>query len=129
MSDEMDFVDSNTYRWTVDSSINEAALDLNRFLERHLEEIRRLPKVRKRVVLGKVVEKIVEVGLREEADLIVMAKRRRDMLSRILSRSISEAVSRKAPCPVLSLCPPQVQFPWRGRRVPFIDEALAGSGA
>jgi nucleotide-binding universal stress UspA family protein len=129
MSDEMGFVDSNVYRWTVDRIVNEAVLDLNRFLEGHVEEIRRLPKVRKRVVLGKVVDKVVEVALHEEADLIVMAKRRRNVLARILSRSITEAVSRTAPCPVLSLCPPQQQRPWRGRRVPFIEEALVGSGA
>jgi nucleotide-binding universal stress UspA family protein len=129
MSDEMGFVDSNVYRWTVDRIVKEAALDLNRFLEGHAEEIRRLPKVRKRVVLGKVVDKVVEVALQEEADLIVMAKRRRDVLARILSRSVTEAVSRTAPCPVLSLCPPQLQRPWRGRRARFMEEALVGSGA
>lgn len=33
LSDEMAFVTSNTYKWTVDRIINEATLDLNRFLE------------------------------------------------------------------------------------------------
>jgi nucleotide-binding universal stress UspA family protein len=129
LSDEMAFVSSNTYRWTVDRIINEATLDLNRFLERHLEEARRLAKVRMRVVLGQVAEKIVEVALQEEADLIVVAKRSRSLLARVLSRSISEAVSRKAPCPVLSICPRQVLPPWRGRQMPSIDQALLGSGA
>jgi hypothetical protein len=41
MSDEMSFVDSNVYRWTVDKIVQEAVLDLNRFLEGHVEEIRR----------------------------------------------------------------------------------------
>jgi len=61
--------------WTADRVIKEATLDLNRFLEKHLDEARRVPTVRKKVVLGEVDQRIVEVADVEKADLIVMSPR------------------------------------------------------
>jgi nucleotide-binding universal stress UspA family protein len=60
------------------------------------------------VSLGNIAREIVAEAVGQKADLIVMAKRKRGILVRLFARSISEAVSEQAPCPVLSLCPPQV---------------------
>jgi nucleotide-binding universal stress UspA family protein len=127
-ADEAGFSSAKVYTWEVDRIIREATLDLNGFLEKNRDELAWVRTVKKRVVLGEVVEKIVEVALQEEVDLIVMAKRRRSTLSRLISRSISEAISREAPCPVLSICPAQViHGPWRGRQVPVTGRVLQGS--
>ena len=58
-----------------------------------------------RTSIGKVSGEIVAAAVQEEADCIVMAKRKRGMLRRFLEPSVSNAVSANAPCPVLSLCP------------------------
>jgi universal stress protein A len=61
-----------------------------------------------RISLGNVACEIVAAAVEEKTDLIIMAKRKRGVVVRFFARSISEAVSEKAPCPVLSLCPPQM---------------------
>jgi nucleotide-binding universal stress UspA family protein len=61
-----------------------------------------------RISLGNIAGEIVAAAAGEKTDLIIMAKRKRGVLVRLFARSISEAVSEKAPCPVLSLCPPQI---------------------
>jgi nucleotide-binding universal stress UspA family protein len=60
------------------------------------------------VNLGNIAREIVAEAVGQKADLIVMAKRKRGIVVRLFVRSISEAVSERAPCPVLSLCPPRV---------------------
>jgi nucleotide-binding universal stress UspA family protein len=82
-----------------------------------------------KIGLGKVAKEIVTAACQEEADLIVMAKKKKRPLSRLLSRSISEAVGRQAPCPVLSVSPPQIQRLWRGWRAPLIGGVVQGSEA
>jgi nucleotide-binding universal stress UspA family protein len=69
------------------------------------------------VSLGNIPGEIVAAAVGEKADLIVMAKRKRGVLVRLFTRSVSEAVSELAPCPVLSLCPPQIT-----------QQPLSGSG-
>ena len=61
-----------------------------------------------RISLGNVAREIVAAAVEMQVDLIVMAKRKRGVLLRLLAPSISAAVSEKAPCPVLSLCPLQI---------------------
>ena len=72
-----------------------------------------------RTSIGKVSREIVAAALQEEADCIVMAKRKRGILLRLLEPSVSNAVSANAPCPVLSLCPPHMEHfsSDRGRRL------------
>ena len=72
-----------------------------------------------RTSIGKVSREIVLTAVEEEADCIVMAKRKRGILFRTFARSISEVVTANAPCPVLSLCPPQIEnvSSDRGRRL------------
>lgn len=71
-----------------------------------------------RVSVGDVTKEIVAASCREEADLIVMAKRQQNILGRMLSRSVSERVSRDAPCPVFTVCPSKIQRPPEARRWP-----------
>jgi nucleotide-binding universal stress UspA family protein len=54
-----------------------------------------------RVAVGGVAEEIVTSALQEGADLIVMDRRQRPLLSRLLATGVLERVSRNAPCPVL----------------------------
>lgn len=72
------------------------------------------------VSLGNIAREIVAAAVGEKADLIVMAKRKRGILVRLFARSISEAVSEQAPCPVLSLFPPQVLHPSSGSGTGFL---------
>jgi nucleotide-binding universal stress UspA family protein len=82
-----------------------------------------------RISLGNVAREIVAAAVEEKTDLIIMAKRKRGVLVRLFLRSISESVSEKAPCPVLSLCPPQImQHLSSGRGASFLG-VLRGSEA
>jgi len=125
-SDEMAFVSSSAPTWPVDRVVQEAALDLNRFLQKHLKEIRQLSALRKKVALGNVVEKIVETACQEEVDLIVMTPRPHGALRRFFLQSVTDRVTREAPCPVLSVCPPQIVPSWRGKQWPVTGGMLQG---
>jgi nucleotide-binding universal stress UspA family protein len=81
------------------------------------------------ISLGNVPREIVAAAFEEKADLIIMAKRKRSVLVRVFARSISETVSEQAPCPVLSLCPPQIlRRPSSGSGAGFLG-VLRGSEA
>jgi nucleotide-binding universal stress UspA family protein len=115
--EEAGFLSSRVYTWEVDKIVKEATLDLHRFLEGHREDLGRVPLVRKRVVLGDVVEKIIAVAHEEQVDLIVMSPRPHGNLRRFLLGSVTDQVTREAPCPVLSVCPGQPENPWRGKLI------------
>jgi nucleotide-binding universal stress UspA family protein len=53
--------------------------------------------------LGNIRREVVSVAVGEKADLIIMARRKRSILGRLFTRRISEAVSDRAPCPVLTI--------------------------
>jgi nucleotide-binding universal stress UspA family protein len=55
------------------------------------------------ISLGNIAREVVSVAVGEKADLIIMARRRRSILGRLLTRRISEAVSDRAPFPVLPI--------------------------
>ena len=56
-SDEFSFLEPTTRRaWPSDRVLSEANLDLNHFLEQHLEAMKKLSCVTKRVVLGPIAE-------------------------------------------------------------------------
>ena len=116
-------------KFTVDQVLRQATSKLGYFVQGNFGNKVSGLKWKLAVGLGKVAKEIVTAACQEEADLIVMARRKRGMLGRLLSRSISEAVSREAPCPVLSICPPQIVRSWRGRRVPLIGGVMQGSEA
>ena len=82
-----------------------------------------------RVALGKPAEEIITMALHERADLIIMAKRHMGAIRRLISPSTSEQVSRKAPCPVLSICPPKIQRPLLPKAHPAVSGSFAGAQA
>ena len=75
-----------------------------------------------RVALGRVSEEIVAAAIREEVDLIVLSRRKERSLARLFTRSISETVSRDAPCPVLLIDATQFIQPSPLWRVPLLSE-------
>ncbi len=127
--DETGFFSDRMYKWEVDRIVREATLDLNNFLEKYREDLRRLPNARRRVVLGDVVEKIVDVAREEETDLVVMSPRAHGSLRRFFLGSVTDKVTRRAPCPVLSVCSTQVGHRRTGKHVPWIGGVLQGSEA
>jgi nucleotide-binding universal stress UspA family protein len=127
--DETGFFSDRTYKWEVDRIVREATLDLNNFLEKYREELRRVPQARRRVVLGDVVEKIVHVAREEETDLVVMSPRAHGSLRRFFLGSVTDKVTRRAPCPVLSVCSAQVGHRPSGMRMPLIGGVMQGSEA
>ena len=116
-------------RWDADRITGEANLEPNRFLEKHGEEIRRLPAVKKSAVLGDVVRKIVDVAWEEKMDLIVMPPHPHGTLKRFLLGSLTDRVIRMAPCSVLSICPPRTWRVWSRRGIAFGRKVLQGSAA
>jgi universal stress protein A len=120
-ADELSFLDPTKKRaWPTDRVLSEASLDLNHFLERHLEAMKKLSCVSKRVVLGPIAEQIVTVAEEEKADLVVMSPQRHRGLRHIFRTGITDRVSRMSPCPVLSVTPPLPSRTWRGGLVPAV---------
>lgn len=114
-SDEFSFLDPAARAWPTDRVLSEASLDLNRFLEPHLEAMKKVCSVTKRVVLGPIPEQIVLAAEKESADIIVLSPRRHRKFLRIFTDSITERVTRMSPCPVLSVLPPAPSRSWRGK--------------
>jgi len=106
--------------WPLDRIASEAALDLNHFLEPRLALLKQIPCVTKRVVLGAVAEQIITVAEEEGADLVIMSPRRSRGLRHWISGGITDQVTRKSPCPVLSITPPLPSQPWRGKWAPYV---------
>jgi universal stress protein A len=116
-SDEFDFLEPARQAWPTDRALSEASLDLNRFLEPHLDAMKRLSSVTKRVVLGRIADQIVTTAEKESADIIVISPRRHRKFLRIFTGSITERVTRMSPCPVLSVMPPTDSGSWGGNPV------------
>jgi nucleotide-binding universal stress UspA family protein len=74
-----------------------------------------------------VAEEIVVAALQEEVDLIVLTRSEKGTLARLFTGSISEAVSKSAPCPVLTIDATQAVRHRRGWRVPAFREILQTS--
>src|SRR5215468_1878584 len=120
-TDEFSFLEPTTRRaWPTDRVLSEASLDLNHFLERHLDALKRLSCVTKRIVLGSITEQIVTVAEEEKTDLVVMSPRRYSGLRHIFRGGITDRVSRMSPCPVLSVTPPLASRAWRGTFRPAV---------
>lgn len=127
--DDTTFLDPRVYTGEADRVAREAALDLNRFLERHLEEARYVCNVSKRVALGGIVKEIIGTAEKEEVDLIVMSPRRRRIWKRLFLGSVTNQVTRAASCPVMAISAPRLHRPWRGRYLPSVGGILRGSEA
>lgn len=116
--DEFGFVSRDSQGWPIDRTLAEARLDLSRFLESYGDSLKRIPTLAQRVVFGAVADSIVAVAEEIKADLIVMSPRRQRGLRRLLRGSVTDRVTRKSPCPVLSVTDPLPSREWRGRLVP-----------
>ena len=103
-------------RWPADRALSEAVLDLNRYLEPHLETMKQIPLVTKRVILGPVAQRIAAAAEDEGADLVILSPRRHCGLRHWFTGGITDRVTRLSPCPVLSVTPPLPSRNW-GRRL------------
>jgi nucleotide-binding universal stress UspA family protein len=85
--------------------------DEQRAASQYLRDVAQLWAARASAVLlavqvsGPVARAIVDYAWRVDADVIVMASRRRGAVTRLLEGSVAEAVARAAPCPVLIVPP------------------------
>ena len=104
--------------WPLNRILSEATLELNHFLEPHMASYKQLTCATKRVRMGAVAESILNVAEEESADLVIMSPRRGRGLRHWIRGSVTEQVTRKSPCPVLSITPPLPSQPWRGKLVP-----------
>jgi nucleotide-binding universal stress UspA family protein len=105
--------------WPLDRVLNEAAIELNRFLEAHSAALKKVPIVNKRLVFGCIPEKIIAMAAEENADLVVLAPRCRRAWQRLFTSGITEKVTRMSPCPVLSIAPLLPSKQWRGKVLPM----------
>lgn len=104
--------------WPIDRILAEASLDLSRFLEASITDLKKVSAATTRVVLGPIAERISAVAEKEKADLITLSPRRRRGVRHILSAGIIERISRSSSCPVLSIASPLPSEPWRGKYAP-----------
>lgn len=90
------------------SVLEKYQVELARFVRERFSDL--IPSVRanEKVELGTPDVNIVEQAKREGADLIVISTHGRSGLPHILLGSVTEKVVRHAPCPVLSIRPPEV---------------------
>jgi len=127
--DELYLLDEQWIKWEVDRVLSEARLDLNRFLEPHRQDFGKIPAIRTKAVLGPVAPRIIEVAYSEEVDLIVMSPKPHGPVRRLFSRSITDQITREAPCPVLSVRPPRTQRYSQDRFRPVFQGIPQGSHA
>ena len=120
MTDETGFASDRIYRWEVDRVIRESMLDLNRFLASSLGDQAAKNTIRRKVVLGDAATKILDVACAEESDLIVLSPRRHGALGRFFFGSVTDKVTRLAPCPVLSVATGERPRTPRGKEVPVL---------
>ena len=118
-SEDLAVVGLNGKPWPVDRVLAEASLDLNRFLEGSLDDLRKPAGVTKRIALGSAAQQIVALAEDESADLIIMSPRRYRGLRRWLRGSVTDRVTRLSPCPVLSITTPPPSRRRRGKLPPI----------
>ena len=110
----LEYQRSNDQVWPLDRIRNEAHVNLNRFLNPLLAQLERVGSIEKKIVIGAIAEQIARVAEESRSDLIVMAPKRRRSLKHYLGGSITDRVTRRSPCPVLSVMPPMPSRNWRG---------------
>lgn len=120
-SEDLAYVQLERQPWPVDRALAEASLDLNRFLEPHLSDLKKAATATKRVLLGTVAEQIAAVAEEENADLVIMSPRRHRGLRHFIFGGITDKVTRMSPCPVLSITQPIPSKPWRGKWAPVFS--------
>ncbi len=106
--------------------IAEAELKLRNFIRATFESESSGVTWKTRVGLGNVAREIVVAALQEEVDLVVLAHSEKALLARLFTRSISDAVSARAACPVLTVDATRASRHRQGWRVPAFREILQG---
>jgi nucleotide-binding universal stress UspA family protein len=86
--------------------LNKYQIALSEFLKNHVCDLAPSVKITHKVELGTPDESIVELAKSEGYDLIVMSTHGKSG-SRMTLGSVTEKVVHGAPCPVLSVCPPE----------------------
>jgi nucleotide-binding universal stress UspA family protein len=120
-SEDLAFSGLNGKPWPVDRVLEEASLDLSRFLEPSLFDLKKTASATKRVVLGSAAHQIVAVAENENADLIIMSPHRHRGRWHWLHGSVTDRVTRMSPCPVLSITNPTTSHQRRGKLVPIVS--------
>lgn len=118
--DDLAFLADNRKAWPKDRVLSEANLDLNRFLEPHLAQLKNISTVVKRIAFGPIPYRIATVAEEERADLIVMSPRRRRGFRHLIGGGVTDRVTRMSPCPVLSITAPLSSQKWRGKQIPAL---------
>jgi nucleotide-binding universal stress UspA family protein len=95
-------VNDPTFR-TPDPYVKEYELALERFLDDHFADLIPSIRVREQMEVGDLDEEIVSEANKQRTDLIVLSARKRTGIARLLKSNVTEKVTRKAPCPVLSI--------------------------
>jgi nucleotide-binding universal stress UspA family protein len=95
-------VNDPTFR-VPDPFLKEYEVAVKRFLADHFADIIPSVRVREQVEIGDLDEEIASEAEKQKADLIVLSVRKRTGIARFLKSDISEKVTRKAPCPVLTI--------------------------
>jgi universal stress protein A len=109
---------------SVDQILSQAKARLDAFMNPLLSR-----RCQTHVALGEPAEEITYTARRARADLIVIARRDMGIFRRLISRSISERLSREAPCPVLSICPQKIRRPIVAKARPAVTGIYAGAEA
>jgi nucleotide-binding universal stress UspA family protein len=76
---------------------------LHRFLDENFADLLRSIRIHEQIEVGNTEETILSEARSQASDLIVLAVRQRTGMARFLKRSVTEKVSSKASCPVLSI--------------------------
>jgi nucleotide-binding universal stress UspA family protein len=80
--------------------VDTAHTELRDLADKHLKDA---TPVQIKVAVGKPIEEILHVAREEQVDLIVMGTHGRTGVRHLVLGSVAEAVSRQAPCPVLTV--------------------------
>src|SRR5919106_2791174 len=111
-------------KFRVDHLLEDAKLRVTHFVRARFEAASVGIDWKTKVALGDAAEEIVRAALQEEADLVVMHRCKKGVLAQFFGRSVSEAVGRSAPCPVLSIDAPRGGRSSGTWRLPVLRELL-----
>jgi nucleotide-binding universal stress UspA family protein len=102
----------------LDNIIEKKKWILDNFLQQNIgPELLKGVKINSLVRLGKAVNEIVAAATEEQSDLIVVASRGSG-LARLFGGTVTERITRRAPCPVLSIRPSAEVRTDQDKRVP-----------
>jgi nucleotide-binding universal stress UspA family protein len=87
-----------------------AARQMQEHLSRLAEEMPKGLQPERRVELGHPVERLLEIADDEDAELLVVGSRGRGAFSSALLGSVSRAIARRAPCPVMIVTPRALKY-------------------